>query len=109
MAITERRSWGTVSDSEPGLQQGVFTNQIGTGNKCFIGAGTKINSMSWTNTASKRAVDAVDGVQPNTLKFAVEGVEKALQIPAGEGAIDTMLALFQAGNFTGLEAYAGAN
>ncbi|KAJ7927200.1 hypothetical protein B0H13DRAFT_1861576 [Mycena leptocephala] len=80
------------------------------GQQVLRGAGTKINSMAWTNSASKGAADAVGGtMQPNVFKFTVEGVEKSIQIPAVEGAIDTILTMYKAGNFTGIEAYAHVN
>ncbi|KAJ7938838.1 hypothetical protein B0H13DRAFT_2301487 [Mycena leptocephala] len=88
----------------------IFTDQIVTGNKCFVGAGTKINSVVWTNSASKGAADAVgETMQPNVFKFTMEGVDKSIQIPAVEGAIDTILIMYKAGNFTGIEAYAHVN
>ncbi|KAJ7888987.1 hypothetical protein B0H13DRAFT_1626897 [Mycena leptocephala] len=104
--VSDGQAWtGTNCVSGP-----IFTDQIGTGNKCFVGAGTKINSMAWTNSASKGAADAVGGtMQPNVFKFTVEGVEKSIQIPAVEGAIDTILTMYKAGNFTGIEAYAHVN
>ncbi|KAJ7760764.1 hypothetical protein B0H14DRAFT_2540133 [Mycena olivaceomarginata] len=108
---------GVVSDGQAWTSSncvagGVFTDQIGTGTKCFVSGGAqKINSASWTNTASKGVVDAVVPgiITPNIFKFTVDGVEKRVPIPAGEDSIEAMLALYKAGNFTGLEAFGNAN
>ncbi|KAJ6492722.1 hypothetical protein C8R47DRAFT_1070275 [Mycena vitilis] len=88
----------------------VFTDQVGTGAKCFVGVGEKINSVAWTNTASKRATTGpMETMQANVFKYTLNGAEKAVEIPAIDGAVDTILNLYQAGNFTGLAMYASAN
>ncbi|KAJ6492719.1 hypothetical protein C8R47DRAFT_1012805 [Mycena vitilis] len=85
----------------------VFTGESGTGDKCFVGG--KTNSMSWTNTAGKRANPGPNATaQPNVFKFTANGVEKAVKIPTGKGAVDAVIALYKAGNFTGLATYVSA-
>ncbi|KAJ6492740.1 hypothetical protein C8R47DRAFT_1214056 [Mycena vitilis] len=88
----------------------INTEASGTGDFCFRGVG-KINSLSWTHRASKRAdVGFMETMLANVFKFTVDGAEKAIQIPAGEGSVDTVLALYKAINFTGLATYyASAN
>ncbi|KAJ7653719.1 hypothetical protein DFH06DRAFT_1330436 [Mycena polygramma] len=112
--VSDGQAW-TSSNCVDG---GVFTDQVGTGNKCYVGAGTKINSsvaaarlaIAWTNTASKRAtVGPMETMQVNVFKYTAEGVEKAIQIPAVDGAVDAVLNLYKAGNFTGLATYASAD
>ncbi|KAJ7159165.1 hypothetical protein C8R43DRAFT_1179106 [Mycena crocata] len=104
---------GPVSDGQAWTSNncvngGVFTDQIGTGTKCYVGGGTKINSMAWTNTASRIA--GVSGTtNPNAFMYTEDGVEKYVQIPAEDGAIEAMLGFYKAKNFTALEAYGPVN
>ncbi|KAJ7653716.1 hypothetical protein DFH06DRAFT_1133848 [Mycena polygramma] len=76
----------------------IFTGETGTGDKCFVGG--KTNSISWTNTAGKRANPGPNATaQPNVFKFTANGVEKAVKIPAGEGAVDAVIAHIQGWEF----------
>lgn len=105
-AVSDGQAWtGTSCLNGP-----IFTDQIGTGNKCYVGGGTKAGSAAWVNSASRRS--AADGPvqKPDTFKYTSEGgVEKAVSIPDLDGAVATMLEMYKAGNFSGIEAHAAAN
>ena len=83
--------------------------QVGTGNKCWVGGGSVVaGSMAWTHAASRRSAIAKRNGEcstPDTLRFTVNGVAKAIKIPADAGAVDVVVGLLNAGNFTALEAY----
>lgn len=89
----------------------VSTDQIGTGTKCYVSGGAlRVDSMAWNHAANKRGSEAIAGtVQPDSFKLVVEGVHKVARIPAKDGALKAMVAFFNAGNFTGLEALGAAN
>ncbi|KAJ7148348.1 hypothetical protein C8R46DRAFT_1343837 [Mycena filopes] len=104
---------GVVSDGQAWTSSNcvagpVFTDQIGTGNKCFVGGGPKINSVAWVNSASRVVNQTIEGsaVAPTSFRFTENGVEKSITIPAGEDAIDKLVALYKAKDFAGLAAYA---
>ncbi|KAJ7130345.1 hypothetical protein C8R44DRAFT_731876 [Mycena epipterygia] len=97
--VSDGQAW-TSSDCGAG---GIVTQQIGTGTKCWRGAGTKAGSTSWTNHASKRSVG--ECLTPNVFKFTHNGVQKAVQIPSDDGALDKLVGFAKAGNFSALAAY----
>ncbi|KAJ7241079.1 hypothetical protein C8J57DRAFT_1527123 [Mycena rebaudengoi] len=86
----------------------IITQQIGTGNKCWVGAGTKANSMAWTHAASKRSAPASECAAPDVLKFTDIGVQKAVRMPSTDGALKEMIEFVKANNFTALAAYTPA-
>ncbi|KAJ6541053.1 hypothetical protein DFH09DRAFT_929343, partial [Mycena vulgaris] len=100
----------------PGPQSGncvadaINVAQAGTGNKCFVGGGNvKAGSMTWTHAANKREATPIEYATPDTFNFEVDGVAKAIKIPATDGAVDAVVAeLFWAGNFTALLAFESA-
>ena len=68
-----------------------------------------MKGIAWVNGPGSPARRSAPGgsLRPDTFKYIAEGgVEKAVNIPGHDGAIETMLAMFQAGNLTGVEAYA---
>ncbi|KAJ7903924.1 hypothetical protein B0H13DRAFT_1882021 [Mycena leptocephala] len=75
--------------------------------KCYVSGGAlRVDSMAWNHAANKRGSEAIAGtVQPDSFKLVVEGVHKVARIPAKDGALKAMVAFFNAGNFTGLEAF----
>ncbi|KAJ7892165.1 hypothetical protein B0H13DRAFT_2665732 [Mycena leptocephala] len=102
------------NDCRVGVMQACvdFNNQDGPGvEDCYLASGVNITTALWTTTISSSctAVSSDEMVQPDVFKFPVDGAVKAVRIPAGEGAVETMIALFEAGNFTALEAYPPAN
>ncbi|KAJ7661903.1 hypothetical protein DFH06DRAFT_1129082 [Mycena polygramma] len=99
--VSDGQAW-TSSNCVDG---GVFTDQIGTGNKCYV-----VSHGPTPPDSSKRAtVGPMETMQVNVFKYTAEGVEKAIQIPAVDGAVDAVLNLYKAGNFTGLATYASAD
>ncbi|KAJ7209862.1 hypothetical protein C8J57DRAFT_1540204 [Mycena rebaudengoi] len=86
----------------------IITQQIGPGNKCWVGAGTKANSMAWTHAASKRSAPASECAAPDVLKFTDNGLQKAVRIPSTDGALKEMIEFVKANNFTALAAYTPA-
>ncbi|KAF7349820.1 hypothetical protein MVEN_01282200 [Mycena venus] len=84
--------------------------QAGTGNKCFVGGGgVKAGSMAWTHAPSKREATPIEYATPDTFNFEVDGVAKAIKIPATNGAVELVAELFWAGNFTALLAFESAD
>ena len=78
-------------------------------NRCWVGAGSvKAGSMAWFYPVSRcSAIAKSDGEcsTPDTLRFTVNGVAKAIKIPTDAGAVNVVVGLLNAGNFTALEAY----
>ncbi|KAJ7863846.1 hypothetical protein B0H13DRAFT_2281989 [Mycena leptocephala] len=87
----------------------IATNQVGPGDRCWTGLGTKANSIAWANFGDARRAAAernfMETVSPNAFVFSHKGVEKAIQIPEHSGAIDTLIELYQKGDFATLEGY----
>ncbi|KAJ7907943.1 hypothetical protein B0H13DRAFT_2273544 [Mycena leptocephala] len=78
----------------------IATNQVGPGDRCWTGLGTKANSIAWANFGDARRAAAEE-----TLWRPHKGVEKAIRIPEHSGAIDTLIELYQKGDFATLEGY----
>ncbi|KAJ7247836.1 hypothetical protein C8J57DRAFT_1240770 [Mycena rebaudengoi] len=54
---------------------------IGTGNKCWVGAGTKVNSMAWTHAASKRSAPASECAAPDVSSSRIMGSKRPSGFP----------------------------
>ncbi|KAJ7343868.1 hypothetical protein DFH08DRAFT_871371 [Mycena albidolilacea] len=87
----------------------IGTNQVGPGDRCWTGLGVKANSIAWANFGDARRAAAernfTETVSPNAFVFSNKGVEKAIRIPEYSGAIDTLIELYQKGDFATLEGY----
>ncbi|KAJ7261496.1 hypothetical protein C8J57DRAFT_1514021 [Mycena rebaudengoi] len=99
---TQCQAW-TSGDCRAGA---INTASAGTGNRCFVGAGlTKAGSAAWTHAASKRASVPVEYVTPDTFSYTVEGLARTIKLPSGSDAVDAVVSLYRAGNFTALGEY----
>ncbi|KAJ7571934.1 hypothetical protein C8J56DRAFT_1083817 [Mycena floridula] len=99
----------TASDCKSG---GIGTGQVGPGDRCWNGLGTKANSIAWAHFGdpSPRDLSAKNSTctAPNAFVFTSNGVEKAIKIPGDAGAVDTLIDLYQKGDFATLEGFEAA-
>jgi hypothetical protein len=103
--ISAGQAW-TSGDCRAG---GINVAQAGTGNKCFVGGGpTKAGSAAWTHAANKRTSEPAEWVTPDTFSYTVEGLARTIKLPSGSDAVDAVVSLYTAGNFTALEEYEAA-
>jgi hypothetical protein len=104
--VSDGQAW-TSTDCTAG---GIITQQIGTGDKCWVGAGLKASSMAWTHAASKRdeseslnARGSISVASPDIFRYSVNNVAKAIKFPDGD--FDKIYGFYKAGNYSALGAY----